>query len=151
VLNVDRGPISEPIHKHRRSLWFCPGPEGRVRWTSVRVDCVAKSIEQPAYFAALHKSESGTFETCPPILRMSVHRKWLAHGQSDAIDPERAFGPHLRPIVCRFSLAATTQNVSFAHFHCMAVKLSLRHGGGGKQCNADLRRFWLRMWLATAA
>jgi hypothetical protein len=51
--------FSEPIHKHRRSLRFCPRPEGRVRWASVRVDCVAKPIEQPAYFAALHKSESG--------------------------------------------------------------------------------------------
>jgi hypothetical protein len=54
------------------SLRFCPGPEGRVRWTSVRVDCVAKPIEQPAYFAALHKSESGRFCSLIPGLGVKL-------------------------------------------------------------------------------
>ena len=41
-------------------------------------------------FCAVHESGNGTFETCPPILTMSVHRgrpevAWTM--ETDAIDP----------------------------------------------------------------
>ena len=78
--------------QHRRSLWFCPGPKGRVRWTSVRVDCVAKPIEPPAYFAALHNPKVALFRTCRDVRVESVKRSKADVINLKAASPALALG-----------------------------------------------------------